>query len=230
LPAYNEAHRLPPYLAEVRHYLEATMGTDYEVLVVDDGSTDRLVEALAPLRAHWPRCRMLSHPINQGKGAAVRTGALAAQGTRLLFADADGAAPIEELKRLAAALDAGADVAIGSRLLPAAGIERHRAFMRGWTGWLFAAVARYWLGLKVRDTQCGFKMFQGESGRKLFKDCTEMRYLFDLDLLLLAQRAGLRVVEVPIAWHEVAGGHLRPLREIPRIVAGLWRLRRRKNR
>jgi dolichyl-phosphate beta-glucosyltransferase len=230
LPAYNEAARLPPYLATVRTDLDAAYGPHYEVLVVDDGSIDGLADDLAPLASQWPQLRVLRQSKNRGKGAAVRSGMLAASGRLLLFADADGAAPIEEQGRLAEAIEAGADLAVGSRLLPGNGVRRVRSFGRGVAGRLFAVFARRLLRLRVRDTQCGFKMFRGEVGRRLFAITCESRYLFDLELLAIAQRLGYRIVEVPISWREVPGGHMNPVLELPRILLGLWRLRRLKGR
>jgi dolichyl-phosphate beta-glucosyltransferase len=227
LPAFDEARRLPPYLERVRSYLEQTFRQTYEVIVVDDGSRDETADGVERLGKEWPQLRLIRHAQNAGKGAAVRTGVLAACGELLLFADADGAAPIEEHARLAAAIEQGADVAIGSRLAPDAAVRRSRQWNRELAGKLFAGTARRLLRISVLDTQCGFKMFRAATGRRLFEALTETRYLFDLELLVLAQRFGLRVVEVPIRWQEVPGGHLHPLRELPRIVAGLWRLRRR---
>jgi dolichyl-phosphate beta-glucosyltransferase len=105
-------------------------------------------------------------------------------------------------------------------------VRRQRQWRRRLLGRLFAATARRWLGIAVHDTQCGFKLFDGEVARRLFADVRESRFLVDLELLLLARQAGYRVAEVAIDWHEVPGGHLRPIAELPRIVAGLWRLRR----
>jgi dolichyl-phosphate beta-glucosyltransferase len=227
IPAYNEAHRLPPYLAAVRSYLDARYRDGYEVLVVDDGSNDGLGELLVQAASQWPRLRTLKHAQNQGKGAAVRTGVLAASGARILFADADGATPIEEEARLAEAIQNGADLAVGSRLVAAAGVERSRSWARGLAGRLFAAVARRLLGLAVRDTQCGFKMFRAEAAQRLFSLAREPRYLFDLEVLALAAKLGYRIAEVPVRWKEIAGGHLSLVREVPKVLRDLWRLYRR---
>lgn len=227
LPAYNEAARLPPYLDSIRPYLQGRYSGDYEVIVVDDGSRDGLGEVVDRLATNWPQLRCVRHLKNRGKGAAVRTGMFAARGEIVLFADADGATPIEEEARLAAAIRDGADVAAGSRLLDDPSVLRTRNRMRGLAGRLFASFARRLLGLTVRDTQCGFKMFRAEAARRLFALSQESGYLFDLEILALAERLGYRTEEVPIRWHEVAGGHLSLVGDLPAILLGLWRLRRR---
>ncbi len=227
LPALDEARRLPPYLDSIRVYLDEGFRQPYEVIVVDDGSRDETAAVVQGMANQWPQLRLLRHAQNEGKGSAVRTGVFSASGEFLIFADADGATPIEEHARLAEAIGRGADVAVGSRLVADPAIHRSRQWYRGLTGKLFARAARRMLRISVEDPQCGFKMFQAEAGRRLFAALTETRYLFDLELFLLARKFGLRVVEVPIQWQEVPGGHLRPLRELPRIAAGLWRLRRR---
>jgi dolichyl-phosphate beta-glucosyltransferase len=158
----------------------------------------------------------------------VRTGVLAADGELLLFADADGATPIAEEAALAAAIGEGADVAVGSRLLRAPAAERSRVASRALGGRLFAGLAWRLFGLPVRDPQCGFKMFRREVGRRLFSLSSEPGYLFDLELLILARRLGYRIAEVPVSWHEIPGGHFRVSQNVLGIVAGLWRLCRRK--
>lgn len=228
VPAYNEARRLPPYLETIHPYLSEQFGEDFEVIVVDDGSNDGLAETLRGKSCHWPQLKVIQHAENRGKGAAVRTGMLAAKGELLLFADADGATPIEEERRLRAAIGAGADVAVGSRLVDGTDVARQRSWPRALIGRAFAAVARRLFGLRVRDTQCGFKMFRGEAGRRLFGLVEETGYLFDLELLTLADKLGCRVAEVPINWSDVPDSRLSMLREWRRIVAGLWRLRRRR--
>jgi len=107
------------------------------------------------------------------------------------------------------------------------GARRSRQFVRALAGRLFAAFARRLLGLTVRDTQCGFKMFRGEVGRRLFSLLREPGYLFDLEILALARRLGYRTAEVAVSWSEIPGGHFKLARTLPRILRDLWRLRRR---
>jgi dolichyl-phosphate beta-glucosyltransferase len=230
LPAYNEAHRLPPYLAAMRTYLDCRWPNQYEVVVVDDGSRDGLPALLAHAAVDWPALRVLRHERNQGKGAAVRSGVLASQGQWVLFADADGATPIDQERRMSAAAHAGAEVIVGSRLADGEGLQRSRHWLRGISGRLFAAVARRLLGLHVRDTQCGFKMFRADAAQRLFAESRETGFLFDLELLALAQCQGWKIVEVAVAWQEMPGGHFHLFRALPKILAGLWRLRRRVKR
>lgn len=226
IPAYNERHRLPFYLAQVRAYLDAQFAGQYEVIVVDDGSDDGLTEVLEASARTWPQLKVLRHKVNRGKGAAVRTGMLAAEGELLLFADADGAAPIDQEARLRAAIHSGAEVAVGSRRLSPEQSVRRRP-LRRLAGWLFATVARWSLALAVRDTQCGFKMFRRGAGRRLFELARENGFLFDLELLVLARHLGYRVAEVPIQWSDMPGGHLSLARQGPKVLFDLWRLRRR---
>ena len=230
IPAYNESQRLPPYLALVREHLDVRYPGGYEVIVVDDGSGDGLPGVLAPLLAEWPELVVIEHPVNCGKGAAVRTGMLAARGDTLLFADADGATPIDQETRLAEAISAGADVAIGSRLAVSEDVTRERTRSRALLGRLFSRFAGWWLDIGAGDTQCGFKMFRRQAGRKLFSLGRETGYLFDLELLVLAGRLGYRIAEVPVNWADVPGGHLSPARELGRVLFGLWRLRWRLRR
>lgn len=220
IPAFNEAVRLPPYLDDVVAYFE---GRDeaYEVLVVDDGSTDDTAGRVTAAAARHGAVRLLRLARNSGKGAAVRAGMLAAAGDRRLFTDADGATPIPELKRLEAALGAGADVAIGSRVLvdPAVSVTArpHRVAAGRVFNWL---VAR--LGLAgIADSQCGFKAFTAPAATDLFGRLRTRGFGFDVELLLRAQAAGYRVVEVAVNWADQEGSKVGVLRNGPGM---LWQI------
>jgi len=230
VPAFNESGRLPPYLQSMQDYFGAWATTTYEVIVIDDGSSDRLCDLLAAARADWPQLKWIRHARNEGKGAAVRTGVLAATGAHILFADADGATPIEEEWKLREAVDAGADVAIGSRLVPGTGIRRQRTWIRAALGRTFALLARALFRLHVRDTQCGFKMFRRDCARKLFALSHESGYVFDIEVLALAQHFGYRVTEVPVHWSEKSGSRMHLRRDARAILSGLQRVRQRLRR
>jgi dolichyl-phosphate beta-glucosyltransferase len=230
IPAFNEADRLGPYLLEVRGHLDAAYPADYQVIVVDDGSRDDTARLVTRAAVGWGELGLLRHPGNRGKGAAVRTGVLASAGRRVLFADADGATPIAEEWKLAAALDRGAAVAAGSRYVAGPGVRRDRNPRRALAGGVFAWAARTAVGVGVRDTQCGFKMFDGDTGRHLFGLGRETGYLFDVELLALAGRFGYPVAEVAVNWSERPGSKVRLVRDSLRMLGDLWRLRGRLRR
>ena len=230
IPAFNEAERLPPFLEKVVAYFE---GRDepYEVIVVDDGSSDGTADIVGA--RHLPSVRVLRLPANAGKGAAVRAGMLAAKGAYRLFVDADGATPIEELKRLEPTLVAGADVVIGSRVLVDPGVavttRPHRVAAGRIFNWLVARV-----GLAdIADSQCGFKAFTGSAASRLFEALSTQGFGFDVELLLLARAAGCKVVEVPVNWSDQAGSKVGVLRHGPgmlwQIVQARRRVRRRRS-
>ena len=225
IPAYNEAERLPAYLFAIReHFAEVQVA--YEVIVVDDGSTDGLELLVAGLAGAWKELRLVRHEQNQGRGAAIRTGSRAARGGLIMYADADGATPIGEEAKLRAAMAAGADIAIGSRIVRQAGVCRLRAFHRGIIGKVFALLVRLLARVPVRDSQCGFKMWRREAAAALLPLCLDNHWLLDVEFLGVAHRLGYRIAEVPVAWSEKAGSKVRLVHDSWRMFWGLWRIGR----
>ncbi|MBI2888194.1 MAG: glycosyltransferase family 2 protein [Chloroflexi bacterium] len=212
IPAYNEEHRIGRTLDRVAAYLGA-LPQNFEVIVVDDGSGDgtkAMVEAWVARMPPNVRLLLLSHHPNRGKGAAVREGCLAAQGSAVLFTDADLATPIEEAQKLWAALDAGYDLAIGTRVQPdGRDMRASQPPYRRWLGKLYHLLVGL-VGVRgVQDTQCGFKAFTRETARRLFEAQQLSGIVFDTELLYLAQRAGLRIAQVPVVWTNVGGSRMR---------------------
>lgn len=198
VPAYNEADKIERTVATLSAAL-APLGS-YEIVVASDGSNDDTVAIVQRLAAADPRVRGLDLQPNRGKGWAVRQGMLAARGATVVFSDADLAVPATELPRLLGALRAGADVAVGSRAVEGARLLERQGALRQLAGRTFRLCGRLWLGVGVRDSQCGFKAFRGEVVRPLFGRQTLASIVFDVEILYLARRLGLRVVEVPVTW------------------------------
>jgi dolichyl-phosphate beta-glucosyltransferase len=174
-----------------------------EVLVVSDGSTDSTRQIAEELFATLPphmTGRVIEYFPNRGKGYAIVQGMQAAQGDRILFMDADYAVPLGDLAKAEAALDQGYDIAIGSRALDDTVLIERQSFLRERLSKLFGFIQRNWLGLKVMDTQCGFKLFTARSAKAIFSQVKLTSVIFDGEVLWLAKRLGFRVREFPVQW------------------------------
>jgi glycosyltransferase involved in cell wall biosynthesis len=199
IPAYNEDARLEDTLERVIGCIERR-GWDAEVLVVDDGSTDGTLDIVHHWMAKHSCMHLIRNPGNRGKGFSVRNGLLQASGEIVMFTDADLSAPIEEAERLFAALDDGADVAIGSRWLDKQRQIVHQPLYRRFFGRCFNYVTRKGMGLPYKDTQCGFKAFKREAAQTIFRLQTIERWGFDPEILFIARKLKYRVQEVPVTW------------------------------
>jgi glycosyltransferase involved in cell wall biosynthesis len=202
IPAYNEERRLGRALEHIRDYFSAQPAgmAAIEILVVDDGSADGTARIAQEWAREIPALRLISNGENRGKGCSVRRGMQEARGRIALFTDADLSAPIEESAKLLAAIEAGNDIAIGSRALDRSLILVHQSGLREIAGKIFNGFVRIFTGLPFHDTQCGFKAFVLERARILFEQQRIERFGFDPEVLFLAQRHGLRSVEVPVRW------------------------------
>jgi dolichyl-phosphate beta-glucosyltransferase len=240
IPAYNESKRLPTFLRDVMDYLDAEYPNLYEIILVDDGSNDETSLAVSEF-LHRPYIRLLRHEVNRGKGEAVQTGVKVASGRLRLFADADGATPIQEERRLRRMIFAGADIAIGSRA--AREVRGEASLVAGFQaedkvewevnlhryliGRTFATLTKCILGLGYEDSQCGFKLFRGAVAAELFSHLTLGRFIFDVEILYLAKKLGYQVVEVPVNWRDVPGSKVHLVRDSWRMFLGLWQIRHR---
>lgn len=218
IPAYNEESRLRPTLDRMREYFS---GQSYsvEMIVVDNASSDRTGEV-----AREAGVTVLSEP-RRGKGAAVRTGMLAAQGAHVLFSDADLSTPIEEVGKLMAALGAGHDVAIGSRALPESNLAVRQPWYRELVGRAGNLLVRLMAVHGVADTQCGFKLFGRETARRLFGAQKMTGIAFDMEILFLAQRLGLKIAEIPVTWIDNPDTRISRVRDSLDAIKDLVRIR-----
>jgi glycosyltransferase involved in cell wall biosynthesis len=224
IPAYNESARLGATLDSVSKYIRAQQW-DAEIVVVDDGSRDNTAELVREQTKFNPAVRLIENPGNRGKGYSVRNGMLNAGGEILLFTDADLSARIEESHKLFAAISAGADVAIGSRWLQP-DLQAHRqSLVRQFYGRTFNLILRILLGLKLKDTQCGFKAFSRSAAQKLFSMQTIEGWGFDAELLFLATRSRLKIKEVPVVWSDAVGTRINPLRDGLHMMAEVLTIR-----
>ncbi|GLF95935.1 dolichyl-phosphate beta-glucosyltransferase [Streptomyces yaizuensis] len=229
VPAYNEESRLRPTLDAIRAHLSADPALTWEVIVVDDGSTDGTARVAREAAATEPRIQVLTAPdgANHGKGDALRRGVLSSYGRRVLVTDADLATPIEELDRLGKLLaEAGTAAAIGSRAHPDSLIEIHQWRVREWLGRLGNRLIRTVAVPGIHDTQCGFKLFDGDKARAAFADSRLDGWGIDVEILRHFRREGWPVTEVPVRWSHRPGSKVRPL-DYGRVLLELLRLRTR---
>jgi dolichyl-phosphate beta-glucosyltransferase len=230
VPAYNEAARLVLSLPVILDYLNKTRPTA-ELIVVDDGSTDdtAAVSRQALANPGSIGARVVSYAANRGKGYAVRRGLLACQAPVALFSDADLSTPITETPKLIDPIEEGEyDVTFGSRALDRRLIGVHQPWRREQGGRVFNLIVRLTTGLPFWDTQCGFKAFRMSACRPIVEAATIDRFGFDVELLYVAQLAGLRLKEIPVRWDHKVGaldGSANYARDSLRMVNEVKRIR-----
>jgi dolichyl-phosphate beta-glucosyltransferase len=227
IPAFNEASRIGDTLRLTLDYLR-DVAPQSELILVNDGSTD----ATATIARHVfsgakVTTRLLENFPNRGKGAAVRSGLLAAQESIALFFDADLSTPLEETPKLIEPIaDGKVDIAFGSRALNRRLIGQHQSWRREQAGRIFNLLVRLATGLPFWDTQCGFKAFRFDVCRPIFEAARVDGFAFDVELLFLAQRAGLRLREIPVRWNHAEGSKVDFFRDSLRMLREVVALRR----
>ena len=230
LPCYNERHRLPPYLDKILTYCDARFSDRYEVLISDDGGTDGMTAALQPRYASRPEVRWLRYEQNRGRGAAYKQGVSASRGDLVLLADADGATPIEEIEELFHRRQSLQEALPGATIGAICGLRTretaHRTWFRNVAGHVFRRLVRLIIGLPIHDTQCGFKLFDGATARRIFPQCRENGWLCDIEALMRIHRTGVPLGEAPVRWTEIPGTRVRFFQDALQMSQGLLRCRR----
>jgi glycosyltransferase involved in cell wall biosynthesis len=224
IPAYNEQARIGATLERVLSFVHS-QGWDAEVIVVNDGSRDKTAEIVQSFATKEPILHFVENPGNRGKGYSVRHGMLQARGRIVLFSDADLSSPIEESLKLFAALDRGADIAIGSRWLRAELQTQRQPLHRQLFGRIFNLMLRITLGLQFADTQCGFKAFKRAAVQAIFPWQKIERWGFDPEILFLARKFGFEVEEVPVHWGHSGGARINPFSDGARMFQEMLRVR-----
>jgi dolichyl-phosphate beta-glucosyltransferase len=224
IPAYNEGERLGASLEQVLAYVHQ-QNWNVEIIVVNDGSCDETVNIVREFADKDPAVRLLENHGNRGKGYSVANGMMNARGDIVVFSDADLSAPIEEMPKLLAALEAGADIAIGSRWLNPALQTRRQSLHRQVFGRIFNLLLRAILGVKFKDSQCGFKAFTRRAVRRIVPLQRIERWGFDPELLFLAQKFACRVDEVAVLWADQGGSRIQPLADGMRMFQEMMRIR-----
>jgi dolichyl-phosphate beta-glucosyltransferase len=224
IPAFNEGGRILPTLRMIDDYLRDNAHR-YEIIVVDDGSSDNTLEVVRGEGERLKHIRLISNEINRGKGFSVRRGVLSAHHDLVLISDADLSTPIEEVAKFLPWVEKGYDVVIGSRALRESDIIRKQPWYRQTMGKTFNVIVRTIVLGGFRDTQCGFKMFSAAAGKKVFESLKTERFAFDVEALLRAKKIGYRIKEVPVRWVNSPQSRVRVLRDSVRMFLDLVRIR-----
>ena len=225
VPAYNEDTRIGLTLKTLAAHLERHFPA-FEIIVIDDGSTDSTAEKVRQAAAANNRVALHSLPRNRGKGFAVRTGMMLAQGDAVLFTDADLSTPVEEIDLALAELKQGFAVVIASRRHPDSIIARRQSWARELIGRGFNKIIRALFSLPFKDTQCGFKCFTKAAAKAVFARATIDTFSFDVEVLMIATALGYSIKEIPVHWTNAPGSKVRPLRDAATIFRELFALYR----
>ncbi|MBI3251667.1 MAG: glycosyltransferase [Candidatus Andersenbacteria bacterium] len=207
IPAYNEERRLGPFLNSLADLINRQPHILQEIIVVDDGSQDKTAQVAQDIGSRLAMLRVINQGRNQGKGAAVKTGVMAASGGIVIFMDADGAADAAEIPRMLQVFyEKHPDIVIGNRFLPGAKTDRH-SLLRRFSGFTYRTYMRLF-GLGRIDTMCGFKGYTREAAHALFDNLMEKRWLFDTEIAYKAVKNKYHIINLPITWESKDGSKL----------------------
>jgi dolichyl-phosphate beta-glucosyltransferase len=227
IPAYNEAHRLPNTLRQLKEYC-ARWRFSFEVIIVVEPGTDDTLRLAQAAADSFPQLKVIGNRVHRGKGFAVRTGILSSLGDLIFFTDADLSTPLFEIDRALALFESDwqLQVVVGNRQHPHSKIVRHQSWMRERMGKTFNALVRWLAGIKIRDTQCGFKGFRQAAARAIFQRQTTDGFSFDVEVLLLAGAMNFKIAEIPVQWENSPESKVRVVRDSLKMLAEVAMVRR----
>lgn len=222
VPFFNEAKRLEPRLAQSIEYLINHLRQDWEVIFVDDGSTDGTLTLLNQTQQRFPdsSISIVSYPTNTGKGFAVKRGVMTAQGERILVTDADFSIDLDEVSKFIENLDTS-DIVIGSKKHLLSSTNKHQKIPRRILGKGFTILANLVLGLNFTDITCGFRAFRSQTAKLLFPKQMMNRWSYDAETLFLAKKFNCTVQELPVKWHHIEGSKISPFKDTVRSLTDL---------
>lgn len=225
IACYNESKRVPATLEDIANFSQANPTLRLEVIVVNDGSKDNTLEILQSYTARFPWLKIITYEINRGKGYAVKQGMLASSGEHVVFMDADNSTNVREyLNFLPLTVDY--DVIMGSRYLPGSNLVKQPGLSRLIISRTSNLLVRIMLGINFHDTQCGFKLFKHSEIEPIFNRQTIERFGFDMEIIMIAQRLGLKIKEQPVTWVDDPNSTVNPIRDTLRTFQELLRIRR----
>jgi dolichyl-phosphate beta-glucosyltransferase len=208
IPAYNEEHRLKSTLIKILEHLNS-VPYQTEIIVIDDGSKDKTSEVAST----FENVKVITQAHNLGKGAAVRTGMLAAKGDYRIFTDADLSTPIYEIPKILEPLQNGYDVCVGSRALDSKLIKVHQPFYREFMGKTFNKIVQLLVVKGIQDTQCGFKGFSATAADAVFSQSKINGFSFDVEILYLSKTLGFKIKETPVEWYNDERSKVDPIKD-----------------
>jgi dolichyl-phosphate beta-glucosyltransferase len=227
IPAFNEANRLPDSIRRIQEH-RRSWNFSVEVIIVVEPSEDRTLDLAENAVKSWSDLRVLTHHEKRGKGFAVRSGMLRARGDLIFFTDADLSTPLEDLDAALALFkrDRSIDLVVGNRMHPESQILQRQNVGREWMGKVFNRIVQTLTGLRIRDTQCGFKGFRNRAAKEIFGRQRIDGFSFDVEALLLARAMGFAVAELPVHWTNSPASQVHPVRDSSRMLVDAIRVGR----
>ena len=224
IPAYNESEYIRNALRMISEYLNKSFG-NFEIIVVDDGSSDGTYDYVLNLAKEFPNLKVLKNEVNYGKGYSVRKGVLSAVYEYIVFTDADLSTPIQELDRCMEEFRNGADIVIGSRALGKSQILKRQGFLRMNMGKVFNMLVQLFLFKGIKDTQCGFKCFKAQPAKKIFQLQALNRFCFDVETLYIARQKGYLIKEIPVRWVNRVDSRLSIIKDSANMFLDIFKIK-----